>query len=321
MGHLLNGKWTHEESLKEIRSDGKYVKFDAIFRNWVSADGSTDFKAEAGRYHLYSSVSCPWAHRTELLRVLKKLEGVIGLTGTQQTIGGEGWTFLEDHIVPGTDQRVKYLHEVYTLSEPSYTGRVTVPTLWDTKMRSIVSNESSEIIEMFNEAFTGLTPDTPDFYPEGLRDEVDAVNEMVLDGINNGVNICGRGVSQEAYDEAFAKLFATLDVLEERLRHQRFLCGPDPTLADWRLYPSLIRFDSIYYIGYKCNLRRIEDYPNLSAYLRDLYQTPGISKVSDIETMKAGIYGGAGPVPSNGIVPKGPDLGLERPHGREALST
>ncbi|MFP6733925.1 MAG: glutathione S-transferase C-terminal domain-containing protein [Rhodospirillales bacterium] len=319
MGHLSDGKWTQDEKLKEIRDDGKYVKFDAIFRGWVSADGCTDFALAAGRYHLYSSVSCPWAHRTELLRALKRLEGVIGLTTTRQTAGGEGWTFLEDHIVPGTDVSVKYLHEVYALAAPGYTGRVTVPTLWDREKRTIVSNESSEIIKMFNQAFAGIAPETPDYYPEALRAEIDAVNEMVLDGINNGVNICGRGVSQQAYDEAFDTLFATLDTLEERLASQRFLCGPEQTLADWRLYPNLIRFDSIYYLGYKCNLRRIEDYPNLSAYLRDLYQTPGIAEVSDIETMKAGIYGGAGPVPSNGIVPRGPDLGLARPHGRDAI--
>ncbi|MBT4117171.1 MAG: glutathione S-transferase family protein [Rhodospirillaceae bacterium] len=321
MGHLLDGKWTHEDKLKEIREDGKYVKFDAIFRNWLSADGSTGFKAEAGRYHLYSSVSCPWAHRTELLRALKRLDGLIGLTTTRQTEGGEGWTFLEDHIVPGTDTSVKYLHEVYALAAPDYTGRVTVPTLWDIEKRTIVSNESSEIIKMFNEAFVGVAPDSPDFYPEALRADIDAVNEMVLDGINNGVNRCGRGVSQEAYDAAFDNLFAALDALEERLSGQRYLCGPEQTLADWRLYPNLIRFDSIYYLGYKCNLRRIEDYPNLSAYLRDLYQTPGIAAVSDIETMKAGIYSGAGPVPSNGIVPRGPDLGLERAHGRAGVGS
>ena len=319
MGHLLDGKWTENEQLKEIRADGKYVKFDAIFRGLITADGASGFKAEAGRYHLYSAVSCPWAHRTELLRVLKRLDGVIGLTGTAQTIGGEGWTFLKDHVVPGTDVRVKYLHQVYALAEPAYSGRVTVPTLWDTATRTIVCNESSEIIKMFNEAFVGIAPDAPDYYPEELRTEIDAVNAMVLEGINNGVNTCGRGVSQEAYDQAFDHLFATLDALEERLADRRYLCGAGQTLADWRLFPNLIRFDSIYYLGYKCNLKRIEDYPNLAAYLRDLYQTPGIAEVCDIAAMKAGIYDGAGPVPSNGIIPRGPDLGLERPHGRAGI--
>lgn len=319
MGHLLDGKWTENEQLKEIRADGKYVKFDAIFRGWITADGASGFKAEAGRYHLYSAVSCPWAHRTELLRALKRLDGVIGLTGTAQTVGGEGWTFLEDHVVPGTDVRVKYLHQVYALAAPAYSGRVTVPTLWDTATRTIVCNESSEIIKMFNEAFVGIAPDAPDYYPEELRTEIDAVNAMVLEGINNGVNTCGRGVSQQAYDQAFDQLFATLDALEERLADRRYLCGAEQTLADWRLFPNLIRFDSIYYLGYKCNLKRIEDYPNLAAYLRDLYQTPGIAEVCDIAAMKAGIYGGAGPVPSNGIIPRGPDLGLERPHGRGGI--
>lgn len=319
MGHLLDGVWTDDEVLKEIRGDGKYVKFDSIFRNWITRDGDSGtggFPAEAGRYHLYSSVACPWAHRTELIRILKKLDGTIGHTDTRQTIGGEGWTFVAPHVVPGTDRSATYLHEVYALSEPAYTGRVSVPALWDSRTRKIVSNESSEIIVMFNEAFDGIAPPSPDYYPPALREDIDAVNAMVLDGINNAVNECGRGVSQQAYEAAFDKLFRTLDELEARLSRQRYLCGDEQTLADWRLFPNLVRFDAIYYLGYKCNLRRIADYPNLSEYLRDLYQTPGIDRVCDVAGMKDGVYGGAGPIPTNGIVPKGPEMDLREGHTR-----
>jgi putative glutathione S-transferase len=316
MGHLLNGAWVTDETLTEDRG-GRYVKQPSKFRNWITADGSSGFPAEPGRYHLYSAVGCPWAHRTEIFRVLKKLEGIIGLTGTRQRDGGQGWSFEpEGHVVPGTDHRALYLHELYTLSDPGCTARVTVPTLWDTETRQIVSNESSEIIRMFNSAFAAVAPETPDYYPADLADEIDAVNALVLDGVNNAINECGRSTSQEAYEAASDRLFATLDRLDARLEGQRYLCGNRQTEADWRLYPSLIRFDSIYVIGYKCSQRRIEDYPNLSNYLRDLYQTPGISGVSDVDGMKLAIFGGFGPVPSNGLVPKGPILDLDRPHDR-----
>lgn len=319
MGHLLDGEWTDDEVLKEVRDDGKYIKFDSIFRNRITRDGDDGkggFPAETGRYHLYSSVACPWAHRTELIRILKKLDGIIGHTDTRQTIGGQGWTFVEPHVVPGTDQSATYLHQVYALSEPAYTGRVSVPVLWDSHTRKIVSNESSEIIVMFNEAFDEIAPPSPDYYPPALREDIDAVNALVLDGINNAVNECGRGVSQQAYEAAFDKLFRTLDELEARLSRQRYLCGDRQTLADWRLFPNLVRFDAIYYLGYKCNLRRIADYPNLSEYLRDLYQTPGIDRVCDVAGMKDGVYGGAGPIPTNGIVPKGPEMDLREGHTR-----
>ena len=319
MGHLFDGEWTDDEVLKEVRDDGKYIKFDSIFRNWITRDGDDGkggFPAETGRYHLYSSVACPWAHRTELIRSLKKLDGIIGHTDTRQTIGGQGWTFVEPHVVPGTDQSATYLHQVYALSEPTYTGRVSVPVLWDSHMRKIVSNESSEIIVMFNEAFDEIAPPSPDYYPPALREDIDAVNALVLDGINNAVNECGRGVSQQAYEAAFDKLFRTLDELEARLSRQRYLCGDRQTLADWRLFPNLVRFDAIYYLGYKCNLRRIADYPNLSEYLRDLYQTPGIDRVCDVAGMKDGVYSGAGPIPTNGIVPKGPEMDLSEGHTR-----
>lgn len=320
MGNLLNGKWTMEDTLSEIRAGGRYIKDPSVFRKEVTADGSSGFKAEKDRYHLYVSTSCPWAHRTMLFRVLKKLEGVVAMTDTSQTRGGQGWTFADDgHVVPGTGKRVQYLHEIYTLADPQCTTRVTVPTLWDSKTCTVVNNESAEIIRMFNSAFTGIAPPTPDYYPGALRAAIDAMNDKVLKGVNNGVNGCGRSASQEAYEESFDLLFRTLDELEDILGRQRYLCGEQQTEADWRLYPNLVRFDSIFYIGYKCNLRRIEDYPNLSNYLRDLYQTPGIATVSDVEAIKRAIFSGYGPVKGNGIVPKGPWLGLDRPHNRECL--
>ena len=316
MGHLLNGTWTDDDALSEIR-DGRYVKKPSLFRNFVTADGSSGFPAQPGRYILYSSVGCPWAHRAVLFRCLKKLDDVVPLIDTAQKEGGQGWAFGDGgHVVPGTGHRAQYLHEVYTLADPDCTSRVTVPTLWDSERRLVVSNESSEIIRMFNAEFSGFAEPTPDYYPQALRSEIDAMNEKVLAGVNNGVNGCGRSKSQKAYEESFDLLFGTLDELEARLDGQRYLCGAVQTEADWRLFPNLIRFDAIYYIGYKCNLRRLEDYPNLSNYLRDLYQTPGIAGVVDVEGMKRNTFGRAGPINANGIVPKGPDLNLTRPHDR-----
>ncbi len=317
MGHLQNGRWTSDDTLVEL-DGGRYAKKPARFRGWVRADGAGGFPAAPGRYHLYSSPGCPWAHRAVLFRVLKRLEPVIGLTETHQRAGGEGWAFgAEGHVVPGTDRRVAYLHEVYALSDPTCTTRVTVPVLWDSATRRIVSNESSEIIRMFNAAFAAFAAPSPDYCPAERVAEIDAVNDRVLEGVNNAVNECGRSITQDAYEAAFEKLFATLDRLEARLAVQRYLCGDVQTEADWRLYPNLIRFDAVYYVGYKCNLRRIEDYPNLSNYLRDLYQTPGIAAVSDVEAMKRGSFSRAGPIGANGIVPKGPALDLDRPHDRD----
>lgn len=323
MGHLLEGAWTDAERLTEHDSSGAYVKQPAQFRNWVTATGEAGptgeagFAAEPGRYWLYAATSCPWAHRTVLYRVLKKLEDIVPLVNTSQEVGGEGWGFGDNrHRVPGTSHTARWLHELYTISEPGCTTRVTVPTLWDSKTQQVVSNESSEIIRMFDTAFTDIAPPTPVLCPEELRDGIDAMNAFVLENINNGVNRCGRSTSQEAYDEAFEKLFDALDALEERLGRQRYLIGNRMTEADWRLYPNLIRFDPVYYVGYRCNLRRIVDYPNLSNYLRELYQVPGIADVSDIEGMKAGSFGKAGPIGWDGIIPRGPENTLMRPHDR-----
>ena len=294
-----------------------YLKKPSIFRNWIEADPAAEFPAERGRYHLYAAVSCPWAHRTVLYRALKKLDAIVALHGVEQVVGGQGWTFPgSGHVVPGTDRRVKHLHELYTIADPECTTRVTVPTLWDAHSRRVVNNESSEIIRMFNSAFTAIAPPTPDYCPEQLRARIDAMNAFTLNGVNNAINGCGRSSTQQAYEESFHLLFNTLDTLEELLGRQRYLCGAAQTEADWRLFPNLVRFDPISYQGYKCNLRRIEDYHNLSNYLRDLWQTPGIAEVCDIEGMKRGVFGPAGPIRSNGIIPLGPWIDHGRPHDR-----
>jgi putative glutathione S-transferase len=323
MGHLQDGVWTHEEQLVEHDGNGAYVKRPSKFRNWVTPTGEagptgTDgFVAESGRYVLYAATSCPWAHRAVLYRVLKKLENHIVLVDTEQKVNGEGWGFTENgHRVPGTKHSANWLHEVYTLSDPGCTTRVTVPTLWDSRTQTVVSNESSEIIRMFDSAFVDVAESSPLLCPDNLRAEIDAMNTFVLENINNGVNKCGRSTSQNAYDKAFEDLFDALDALEERLGRQRYLIGNNPTEADWRLYPNLIRFDPIYFVGYRCNLRRIVDYPNLSNYLRDLYQTPGIAEVSDIDGMKAGTFGKAGPIGWDGIIPRGPENLLMQAHDR-----
>ena len=323
MGHLQDGVWTHEEQLVEHDGNGAYVKRPSKFRNWVTPTGKagptgTDgFVAESSRYVLYAATSCPWAHRAVLYRVLKKLENHIVLVDTEQKVNGEGWGFTENgHRVPGTKHSANWLHEVYTLSDPGCTTRVTVPTLWDSRTQTVVSNESSEIIRMFDSAFVDVAESSPLLCPDNLRAEIDAMNTFVLENINNGVNKCGRSTSQNAYDEAFEDLFDALDALEERLGRQRYLIGNNPTEADWRLYPNLIRFDPIYFVGYRCNLRRIVDYPNLSNYLRDLYQTPGIAEVSDIDGMKAGTFGKAGPIGWDGIIPRGPENLLMQAHDR-----
>lgn len=324
MGHLSNGAWTFDDFLVESEA-GLYVKKPSQFRNWISADGSTPYPAEAGRYVLYSSIACPWAHRTAIFRVLKKLEGVIELVNTEQDEGGrdegrQGWGFVgARHKVPGTSSEVSYLHEIYALGDPGCTTRVTVPLLWDSKTQTIVSNESSEIVRMFNQAFGDIAEPTPDYYPEALRGEINAMNERVLKGINNAVNESGRSTSQQAYEQSIDLLFSTLDGLDELLSQQRYLCGEIQTEADWRFYPNLIRFDPIYYVGYKCNQRHLAEYRHLSNYLRDLYQTPGIESVSDVASMKRQTFAPAGPIGANGVVPRGPVVDLTLPHDRDGL--
>jgi putative glutathione S-transferase len=321
MGQLVDGKWSTENVLIQHDDKGLYFKRDSVFRDSISNQAQCEFPAEPGRYHLYCAVACPWAHRATLMRTLKRLEPFVTLTDTFQEPGGQGWSFGESgHIVPGTDRRVRWLHELYTIADPACTTRVTVPTLWDAKSRQVVNNESSGIIRMFNTAFVGIAEPSPDYYPEPLRPAIDATNALVLKGVNNAVNGCGYSISQEAYDSSVQVLFATLDTLEQRLSQQRYLCGDAETEADWRLFPSLVRFDPCYYVGYKCNLHRLEEYPNLSNYLRELYQTPGIAEVCDVAGMKRGVFSKAGPIGSNGIVPIGPTVDYLRPHDRGRLA-
>ncbi len=321
MGQLVNGKWSTENVLFNHDEKGLYFKRDSVFRERISNEAQSEFPAEPGRYHLYCAVACPWAHRATLMRTLKRLEPFVTLTDTFQEPNGQGWSFGEaGHIVPGTDRRVRWLHELYTIADPACTSRVTVPTLWDAKMRRVVNNESSEIIRMFNTAFAGIAEPSPDYYPAARRPEIDATNALVFKGVNNAVNGCGYSISQQAYDSSVKLLFGTLDGLEQRLSQQRYVCGDVETEADWRLFPSLVRFDPCYYVGYKCNLRRLDEYPNLSNYLRDLYQTPGIAEVCDVPGMKRGVFGKAGPVGSNGIIPVGPTVDHSRPHDRSRLA-
>ena len=317
MGQLVDGVWDTGDVLRNHDEKGLYFKRNSVFRDRITADGSSGFPAQSGRYHLYCSVACPWAHRAVLMRVLKKLEPHVTLWNTAQEVDGQGWSFgPEGHTVPGTTKRVRWLHELYTIADPRCTTRVTVPTLWDAQTCRIVNNESSEIIRIFNSAFRGVNGTMSDYYPEPLAREIDDTNALVLKGINNAVNGCGYSITQQAYDESVALLFATLDTLEQRLGRQRYLVGNVQTEADWRLFPSLVRFDAVYYVGYKCNLRRLEDYANLSNYLRELYQTPGIADACDIATMKRGVFSKAGPVGANGIVPVGPVVDHRRPHDR-----
>jgi putative glutathione S-transferase len=320
MGQLVDGTWSSENVLVQHDAKGLYFKRDSVFRNRISNESEAAFPAEPGRYHLYCAVACPWAHRATLMRTLKKLEPFVTLTNTFQEPGGQGWSFGEEgHVVPGTGTRVRWLHELYTIADPACTTRVTVPTVWDAKTHRVVNNESSEIIRMFNTAFVGLAEPSQDYYPAALQSDIDATNALVLKGVNNAVNGCGYSISQEAYDGSVKLLYGTLDSLEVRLSRQRYLCGDVETEADWRLFPSLVRFDPCYYVGYKCNLRRLDEYPNLSNYLRELYQTPGIAEVCDIDGMKRGVFSKAGPVGSNGIVPIGPAVDYWRPHDRDRL--
>lgn len=325
MGMLVDGVW--QDRWYDTKSTGgRFVRSSAPFRNWVTADGSPGptgeggFKAEAGRYHLYVSLACPWAHRTLIMRKLKGLEGMIGLSVVHWRMLEHGWTFEEGPgVIPDPLHRAQYLHQVYTAAAPTYTGRVTVPVLWDKEKSTIVSNESSEIIRMFNSAFDGIGARPGDYFPEPLRGEIDALNARIYDNVNNGVYKAGFATTQHAYEEAIHPLFEALDRLDERLASQRYLCGNRLTEADIRLFTTLLRFDPVYVGHFKCNLRRIADYPNLSGYLRDLYQTPGIAETVNMQHIKGHYYESHRNINPTGIVPLGPILDLDAPHGRDRL--
>lgn len=317
MGLLIDGEWK-DQWYDTKSTGGRFVRKDAAFRNWITADGSagpsgTDgFLAEADRYHLYVSLACPWAHRTLILRKLKGLEAFIPVTAVEPLMLENGWSFDGPDPVNGAS----YAWQLYAKADPTYTGRATVPILWDKKRQTIVSNESSEIIRMFNSAFNGLTGSTADYYPADLRADIDAINDVIYHTVNNGVYKSGFATTQEAYEDAVTALFETLDMLEERLGAQRYLIGSRLTEADWRLFTTLVRFDPVYVGHFKCNIRRIEDYPNLSNYLRELYQMPGIAGTVDMKTIKTHYYGSHESINPTRIVPVGPAIDFNRPHDR-----
>ncbi|POF29835.1 glutathione S-transferase family protein [Roseibium marinum] len=320
MGLLVDGVWK-DQWYDTKSTGGRFVRKESSFRSWITADGvagpsgSSGFKAEPDRYHLFVSYACPWAHRTMVFRKLKGLEDLISLSAVQPLMLENGWEFAE--IDPHTG--AKYAWHVYVKADPHYTGRTTVPILWDKRQNTIVSNESSEIIRMFNTAFDGLTGSKLDFYPEDLREEIDTINERVYHTVNNGVYKSGFATTQEAYEEAVTALFETLDFLEDRLTRQRYLAGERMTEADWRLFTTLVRFDAVYATHFKCNIRRIEDYPALSNYLRELYQVPGVAETVDMATIKQHYYGSHESINPHRIVPLGPELDFTRPHDRNRL--
>lgn len=314
MGRLIDGAWS-DEWYDTKSSAGKFVRKESAFRDWVRADGSTRFTPEAGRYHLYVSLACPWAHRTLIFRKLKGLEEAISLSIVDPYMGANGWEFgSSEGCLPDGVNHASFLHQVYTQADPSYSGRVTVPVLWDREHGTIVSNESSEIIRMFNAEFDALASHPErDFYPEGLRNEIDEINAWVYPNVNNGVYRCGFATTQQAYEEAFTELFAALDRLEERLGRQRHLVGDRLSEADWRLFTTLVRFDAVYVGHFKCNLRRIADMPNLQRYLRALYQVPGVAETVNMTHIKRHYYESHRAINPTGVVPAGPELDLGAP--------
>lgn len=325
MGLLIDGKW-QDRWYDTKKTKGQFVRQASAFRSWVTPDGSPGptgedgFKAEAGRYHLYVSMACPWAHRTLIFRVLNGLEDMISVSAVNPLMLDQGWSFEPgDGVVPDPVNGVRYLHEVYTKADPGYSGRVTVPVLWDKKTGTVVNNESSEIIRMFNSAFDSVGAAEPDYYPEPLRGEIDRINALVYDNINNGVYKSGFATTQEAYEDAVSRLFDTLDGIEQTLSRQRYLAGDRITEADWRLFTTLVRFDPVYVGHFKCNIRRLVDYPSIWGYTRELYQVPGVAGTVNMDHIKNHYYGSHETINPTGIVPVGPDIDFTAPHGRDHL--
>jgi putative glutathione S-transferase len=325
MGLLIDGRW-HDQWYDTDANQGRFERSRSRFRNWITADGTPGpdgeggFAAEPGRYHLYVSLACPWAHRTLILRRLKGLDAMIGVSVVHWLMADHGWTFEHGPgVVADPEFGVQRLYQLYQKADPAYSGRVTVPVLWDRQRRTIVSNESADIIRMFNSAFDGVGAAAGDYYPAPLRAQIDAVNERVYDTVNNGVYKAGFATTQDAYEEAVRPLFATLDWLEARLAGQRYLCGTRVTEADWRLFTTLLRFDPVYHGHFKCNLKRIVDYPNLCGYLRELYQWPGVAGTVDFDHIKGHYYGSHATINPTGIVPLGPRQDLMAAHGRGHL--
>ncbi|WP_137167061.1 glutathione S-transferase family protein [Salinimonas lutimaris] len=319
MGLLVDGKW--QDKWYDTKSNGgKFERQEATFRHAISADKDSRFPAESGRYHLYVSLACPWAHRTLIMRHLKDLESHISVDVVSPEMLDKGWTFAGYPGATGDSlYRSEFLHEMYTRVDPHVTTRVTVPLLWDKKQETIVSNESADIIRMFNSAFNDITGNDDDYYPSALAPEIDQINALVYHHINNGVYKAGFATTQAAYEEAVTALFRALDTVEQRLANQRYLTGATLTEADWRLFTTLIRFDAVYYGHFKCNLKRIADYPAISGYLRELYQYQQVSQTVNLDHIKRHYYFSHTMINPTQVVPVGPALDLNSPHGREAL--
>ncbi|MCW8195271.1 glutathione S-transferase family protein [Proteobacteria bacterium 005FR1] len=325
MGLLINGEW-RDQWYNTDKHEGKFVREDAQLRNWITPDGEPGpsgkggFKAEPDRYHLYVSLACPWAHRTLIFRKLKNLSKLIDVSVVSPLMLENGWTYLIDEGSTGDKlYGSQFHHQIYTRHDPAYSGRATVPVLWDKRSEQIVSNESSEIIRMFNSAFDHLTDNALDFYPRDLREDIDAINELVYHNINNGVYKAGFATRQRVYERAYDKLFAALDQVEDILSKQRYLVGKTLTEADWRLFTTLIRFDSVYHGHFKCNRQRLEDFSHLSNYVRELYQYPGVAETVDFHHIKTHYYASHGMINPTYIVPKGPQIDYMRPHNRQTI--
>jgi len=323
---LVDGRW-QDLWYDTKASKGRFERAGSRFRNWITPEGGPGpsgvggFAAERGRYHLYVSYACPWAHRTLIFRALKGLDNLIGVSVVHWHMAEHGWTFDDGPgVVPDTVNGAHYLHQIYTRADPSYSGRVTVPVLWDKQTSTIVNNESSEIIRMFNSAFDGVGAAPADYYPADAREEIDTINARVYKTLNNGVYRAGFATTQAAYEEAVVPLFETLDWLDERLATRRYLTGARITEADWRLFTTLVRFDPVYHGHFKCNLRRLIDYPNLWGYVRDLYQQPKVAATVNLDHIKRHYYGSHLTVNPTGIVPLGPILDYAAPHHRERLA-
>ncbi|ALM53237.1 glutathione S-transferase family protein [Halomonas huangheensis] len=325
MGLLVKGVW-HDEWYDTESSGGEFLRESARLRDWVTADGSvgpdgqTALPAEAGRYHLYVSLACPWAHRTLIMRRLKGLDDILGISHVSPLMGKDGWTYRRDEGSSGDAiNGVDFHHQLYTMTDASYSGRVTVPVLWDRQQQRIVNNESAELVRIFNTAFNEMTGNRLDLYPLPLREQIDAVNADVYDHINNGVYKAGFATRQDVYEKHVTALFDALERIEQRLSQHRYLAGAWLTEADIRLFTTLVRFDAVYHGHFKCNLRRIEDFPQLSNYLRELYQWPGIAETVNMDHIQRHYYMSHATINPNRIVPLGPHLDLQRQHDRERL--
>lgn len=315
LGLLADGKWVSEREQED--EQGKFIRPSTTFRSKITADGSSGFKAESGRYHLYISWACPWAHRTAIMRRLQGLEDVISLSVVAPEIDQNSWEFSnEPGCIPDPVNHTRYLWEVYLKADQNYIGRVTVPVLWDKQTNTIVNNESREIIRMFDTQFDAFARKDLNFYPEALQKVVDETIDAIYQPINNGVYRAGFATTQSAYEEAVTELFDALDYWEEVLESQRYLCGDSITEADWCMFTTLFRFDSVYYVHFKCNLRRIVDYPNLWNYLKDLYQQPGVKETCNLDHIKRHYYKSHPNINPTRIVPKGPLIDFDAPHNR-----